>query len=381
MNKHFSTLAVAIAALTSCTHNGVKLSGTIENAQGEKIVLEQLNLDKHIIVDSAKISSNGTFTLNAPLATEPTFYKATIGSGKSITFIADSNETILVKADAAQRNWNNSVKFDNSPASQDLQTIISKASALQYELQKHTNMAEIDLATRRALSDSIDSYKAFIQGYVFQNPRSFVSYYALFQNIIDLPLFDVMNSKDQVLFATVATSLNIAHPNNTRAKHLYDYVLQAKAIQKQNKMNAEILNSANEVKSPDLNLPTLDGTPAKLSDMRGKVVILQFWTSTDQQSRKLNRQLGSVYNKYKGKGLEIYQVSFDTSKLLWEDAISKDKLVWTNVCDMMGAGSIAARLYNVSAVPSNYIIDRDGALIGKDLFGRRLDERLSEIFK
>ena len=85
--------------------------------------------------------------------------------------------------------------------------------------------------------------------------------------------------------------------------------------------------------------------------------------------------------KYKKNGLEIYSVSFDTSKLLWEDAMLKDNINWISVCDLQGEYSVAARLYNVSHLPSNYILDRDGALIGKDLFGTRLDNKIAELMK
>ena len=74
-------------------------------------------------------------------------------------------------------------------------------------------------------------------------------------------------------------------------------------------------------------------------------------------------------------------MSLDQSKLLWEDAVLKDKLTWTNVCDLQGIASTAARLYNIRTVPSNYIIARNGELIGKDLWGTRLDERMAEIFR
>jgi peroxiredoxin len=379
-------LLATIALLASCTREqGITLSGTIANSSGETIYLERIDLDGFTKEDSCVLSRDGKFNLEASPVSEPTFFRAVVGA-KMITFLADSLENVVVTADINDASWLSSIAFQNSPESQKLQEIIQKASVLEKELTQYVKKIEkIDEQTRKAANDSmvimIDEYKKFVEKVVFENYSSFVSYYALFQNVLDMPVLDVMNEKDQTLFSTVATSLKIKYPNSVRVKDLYDYVLFAKATQKRKKMNDELLSTATEVKSPDLNLPNLDGENIKLSSLQGKIVILQFWASSVEEARASNRQLAKLYEKYKKNGLEIYSVSFDTSKLLWEDAMLKDKVTWKSVCDLQGQYSVAARLYNVSKIPSNYIIGRDGSLIGKDLFGTRLDNKIAELMK
>lgn len=386
MKRQLLLLLASIAILASCAReDGVSISGTIANSASERIYLERIDLQGMERLDSCEIDKSGNFFLSAPKVSEPTFFRATVGD-KSITFIADSTEQIKVSADFLPGNWMQTVKFENSQESTLLHELIGKASVLQSELAHYARQAEdFTEKERKAANDSmvvlIDGYKKYVNDIVFSQYRSFVSYYALFQTILDMPVLDVMDEKDQRLFSTVATSLKIKYPESERVNYLYDYVLQAKAIQKRKKMNDELINSATEIKSPDLNLPTLQGENVKLSSLQGKVVILQFWASSVADARVSNMQLAKLYEKYKKDGLEIYSVSFDTSKLLWEDAMLKDGMTWISVCDLQGEYSVAARLYNVSRLPSNYIIDRDGSLIGKDLFGTRLDNKIAELMK
>ncbi|MCQ2228485.1 MAG: redoxin domain-containing protein [Bacteroidales bacterium] len=379
--------ALAVVAMASCNKSGIEVSGSIDNAEGQMIYLSQMNLDKTFIVDSAEIKADGSFSLNAPKTKEPTFFLTQLSDKKKqITILADSlTESINFTADAQAANWTSSIKFTNSEESQALADLISRVDEIQSNLvsiasdktlteeQKQTSSAE--------LLKKIDEHKTYVTSLIFDKPRSFVSYFALFQTVIDMPVFDIMSKDDIVLFNTVATSLRIAYPENDRVKHLCDYVLQIRAMQKQQQKTEALLKDATEVNSPDIFAADKDGNIHKLSDLKGKIVLLQFWGSQSEESRKLNRQLVKIYEKYHSKGLEIFQVSVDTSKLLWESAVESDKLTWTNVCDFYGVNSTAVRVYNITSIPSNYIIDRDGSLIGKDLVGTRLDNRMAELFK
>lgn len=385
--KRIIASAMAIVALASCNDNNIEINGSIENAGEQMVYLSQMNLDKTIVIDSTEINSDGSFVLNAPKNNEPTFFLVQLADKKKqITMLSDSlTESIDFTADAKAANWFESIKFSNSEESTKLNDLIARVDALQNRLvaiaSDKTMTDEQKQEATAELLKKVDEHKANVNELVFKNPRSFVSYYALFQTVIDMPVFDMMNKDDIVLFNTVATSLRMVYPENDRVKQLCDYVLQIRAIQRQQKKTEDVLKDAVEVNSPDIIAADKDGNIHKLSDLRGKIVLLQFWGSQSEESRKLNRQLVKLYEKYNSKGFEIYQVSVDTSKLLWESAVATDKLTWTNVCDLLGANSTAVRIYNITSVPSNYIIDRDGSLIGKNLVGTRLDDRMAELFK
>jgi len=160
---------------------------------------------------------------------------------------------------------------------------------------------------------------------------------------------------------------------------LYNYVLGAKNKQKQAKLNEAMLSSADASSYPDIEEEDVNGKKVKLSSLEGKVILVSFWASWDEASRKENNHLKKMYKKYNKSGFEIYQVSLDRSKVLWENAIKQDELPWINVSDLRYTESYPARLYNIRQIPANYLISKDGEIIGKNLFGNRLTEKLGEL--
>lgn len=136
----------------------------------------------------------------------------------------------------------------------------------------------------------------------------------------------------------------------------------------------------NGTNSPDIVLPNSNGRDIALSSLQGKIVLLQFWSAEDRISRIQNEALVELYSKYQSKGFEIYQVSIDTNRSLWLDAIGKDKLTWTNVGDMKGSVT-AVNNFNVQRIPSNYILDREGVIVARDLQGPDLNRAVAKLTK
>jgi peroxiredoxin len=121
------------------------------------------------------------------------------------------------------------------------------------------------------------------------------------------------------------------------------------------------------------------GKAIKLSDFKGKVVLLEFWGSWCVPCRKGNPELVKIYNEFNSNGFEILGVAADTKKIEWLNAIETDKLPWTNVTDLNGDKNTAALIYGVSYYPTNFLIDRTGTIVARDLIGEKLKEKLKEI--
>jgi peroxiredoxin len=132
--------------------------------------------------------------------------------------------------------------------------------------------------------------------------------------------------------------------------------------------------------APDIVLPDPSGKTTKLSDLRGKYVLIDFWAAWCKPCRQENPNVVRMYSQYNAKGFEIFGVSLDRTREDWVKAIADDKLTWTQVSDLQYFNSAAAELYQIQAIPATYLIDPDGKIIAKDLRGPSLEAKLAELF-
>lgn len=132
--------------------------------------------------------------------------------------------------------------------------------------------------------------------------------------------------------------------------------------------------------APDFTMETPDGKMLSLKDLRGKVVLIDFWASWCGPCRRENPNVVKAYQKYHPKGFDVLGVSLDKDRKRWLDAIEKDGLIWHHVSDLKGWSNAAAQLYGVSSIPHTVLVDRDGKIIARNLRGPALEQKLEEIF-
>ena len=381
MNRTLTLLTVLFIAVACGKKGNVTISGKIEGGSGKTIYLNRLLTASQIPADSAKIDSKGQFRLKGK-ADAPTFFLLKLSDTNFATLLLDSLENVTVNG--SFKNFSSDYTVTGSDNSSKVRELTlrfapakAKADSLSQLYRKHQNMPgyTADLERwKKEYTSEVTGYSDYLNDFVKRNPFSMASVYALYQK------WDESNyvSNDFQVMKTAASALYAIYPKNEQAKALYNNTLNILKEQKNVKLNN--LMAQNAVNSPNIKLPDVSGVDRELWSLHGKYVLLHFWSAKDRTSRIQNQVLVELYAKFKHKGFEIYMVSVDDDKTAWKDAIAEDQLTWINVGDMKGSAS-ALFNYNIGSVPSNYLLDKEGHIIGKNLKGPELNATLSKIMK
>ena len=212
------------------------------------------------------------------------------------------------------------------------------------------------------------------------------SYYALFQTLqvgrVNTLIFNPRNNKDDVkVFAAVATSWDTYYPNAERGKNLHNIAIQGmKDIRIiENQMAAQQLDASKVQVNGIIELALQDnkGVTRKLTDLKGKVVLLDFHLFAGEQSTKRIMMLRELYNKYHAAGFEIYQVSVDPDEHFWKTSTAA--LPWISVRDENGIQGASVAKYNVQSIPTFFLIDRSNTLRSRDVQIKDLDAAIKAL--
>jgi len=379
--KKIFSIVIVIAAFTYACKKpvGFVITGKITNAEGKYLCLEELKVASSIPVDSVQLDKDGTFKFEGKIH-YPNFYLLRLTNKNFVTLLVDTIEKIRVFGDAA--NFSRDYIVEGSPGSLLVQELNNQLTKTKHKLDSISSRVNVFrshedyrlqiIKWNQELDFIKQSQIRYSTDFVQKHPFSMASVLALYQK------FDDSNYVVQDLqsLKVAASALNSFFPKSEHVKALYANTQRLMIEEKNNKIQQFI--AKNGVNSPDINLPNYNGREIALSSLAGKVVLIQFWSALDRVSRIQNEALVELYNKYKSKGLEIYQVSIDTDRSAWINAIEKDGLTWINVGDMKGSIK-ATNYFNIQTVPANYILDRDRIIVYKNLMGPALDQAIGKL--
>jgi peroxiredoxin len=211
--------------------------------------------------------------------------------------------------------------------------------------------------------------------FIVENSSSLAAIYALHQR---LPGYDVLfnGESDFIYYKMVADSVRTRYPDSR-----YLQALDREIADRTSEMDARkrLSERITEVTYPDIELPDMYGQKVSLSSMAGKVIVLDFWSAAIGGASMRNAELKELWAAWADQGLAIYQVSLDTDRALWVGAVQQQRLPWTTVCDFRGEASAPVMIYNIRSIPANFVIDRAGNMVAKNLFGDALEKKIKEL--
>lgn len=364
-----------LVMLSSCNggDNKFRIQGTITGAVGKTLFLEHQGLTSIEPIDSVVLDERGKYKMGGEAPEYPEFYRLRLEK-QVIPFSVDSIETITINSDAQSFATGYTVE-GSIPAEKIKHVWLAQldANVAMSQLVQKYDAGKISYADFANHRDSIlQSYKDVAQEVIFEDPKSPVAYFALFQQIDGNLIFNIYDKKDSRIFAAVANVYDTFYPESERRDHLYNLALRSIAVVRQQEKAAQEIARIDSLPQPevrrigyfDIALPNIDGKEVRLSEVaKDHMTLLSFTAMDTDWSVAYQSQINGLYQTYSGRGLRIYQVSFDGDSYVWKNRVAQQ--LWHNVRDTDGVYSSLIGLYNISSLPALFLINAQGDIVAR----------------
>lgn len=361
MSRFSKVLAFAAAVLIAAAcGRTARIDAVISDAPSSDIVIKMLNVNTFDVLDTVALDQAGRLSYKVGLDKGQIEFVYLYHGGKRIaSLLLKGGDKVNVVADTL---GNYTVEGSDESAKlalveQEYAAELKKITQMTYDLEKAENAAE-SVAMRQAMAQEYIAYYRSRVKYLMENSRSMTVVPVLYQTLgSNLPVF--AQPTDAIHFKNMADSLALSYPDSRYVK-----ALRKEAERRMDRLELEsLINSAEQIAYPEIELPDINGQKRKLSEVDAKVVIIQFWTATNLEQKLFNVDvLKPLYDEFHDKGLEVYQVSLDADKVLWAQTVKQQAHPWVSVCDSRGTSSPFAASYNLQMLPSMFVI-ADGALV------------------
>lgn len=362
MKKWIFLCAIALA-VTACNKREFTIEGRVTDADGQILYLESLASGQPEVLESVALDKEGSFKFTQEAPQYPEFYQLRL-NGSLVHFAIDSTETLTFSARAT--DFADGYELTGSDECTKMRIVTDESGKLKKRINELSRAIEsksnqVDSLRQQAVQALAD-YKKKMFNLVLENPASATSYYIVFQEINGDKIFNPYNAEDRKLIAAVATGFDMRYPESPRSKQLKEMTLAAMAS-----------DWAEKQEIPDIEAETASYIDVELYDQLGrkqtlaeqvennKVVLLSFTAYQTEYSPAYNMKLAELYKRYKNRGLEIYQISFDADEQAWK--VAADNLPWVCVRDPQTVYSSYASMYNVKTLPTCFVIDKNDGVV------------------
>lgn len=358
----------SLAAVVSCSQN-VRIDGVISGLDKDDIIeVKVLDVNTFVTADTLFLRDGGAFSYRMSVSREePQFVYLFRDALKLSSFLLFAGDRVSVEADTL-----GNYSVHGSSQSDLLQEVERSHSEFAADFIKVVDSGDGNAAAKAY----VDYYRKCV-AFVMNNPHSLTCIPVLYQQLSEnMPVF--AQYTDAVHFRRVCDSLKLDYPQSKYVKALEKETARRESLLKLSSQ----MEGVTQVGYPDITLPDSKGQKVALSSLDSKVILVHFWSAADAAMKMFNLDvLKPLYEKYHGRGLEIYSVCTDADKSTWASVVKNQDLPWINVCDGLGAASTVLAVYNVSALPQTYIIASGSLYDRKVVTAKDFEDVLESLLK
>lgn len=350
--KRILFCAVFMLSVWANAANHASLKGQVSNNVQEQIKLQLINpFNKQQVLEEVTLGKKGTYTFSY-MPDKIGFFYVQFSENKQILVVLEPNKSVEMDFDMVTGEI---TRVENSEEIALLQKFQQASKKVDEQLY---------LIKQKGSAATTEEMAAVNAQFMIEKQQLCMENAANYATSLLLEYLPIESNK--VIFDTVLNTLHNKYPKDAYIQNKYT------AFQKSKQTEIGSL-------APEIVLPDTNGKMFKLSSLKGKVVVIDFWASWCGPCRMENPNMIRLYNTYHQDGFEILGVSLDRARHQWLDAIHKDGLTWTHISDLKYWQSAAAELYGVHSIPHTVLLDKDGRIVAKGLRGKDLEAKVKEL--